>query len=101
MNHKVETSKIQRNSKVDPPTFNGKLDQKVYINWEVGIERYFKLYNLSEEKKCQFVQLKLVDKARLYWEQVERLNLHRGDLPITNWKAIKLKLRSKYVPSYY
>ena len=65
------------------------------------MERYFKLYDLSEERKCQFIQLKLVDQARLYWEQVERLNLHRGDPPITTWDAMKLKLRSKYVPPYY
>jgi len=93
--------RLLRSIKIDAPTFNGCLDPKIYIDWEGGMDTYFKFYALSDEKKCQFVQLRLTDQARLYWDQVERLNNQIGNLPITTWEAMKLKLRAKYVPPYY
>ena len=83
------------------PTFSGTSNPEDYIDWEKDMEQYFEWYGLSDEKKCQFVQLRLTDQARLYWDQVERLNNQIGNLPITTWEAMMLKLRAKYVPPYY
>jgi len=65
------------------------------------MERYFKFYALSDEKKYQFIQLRIIDQVRLYWEQVERLGNQISHPPIVTWEAMKLKIKSKYVPPYY
>ena len=56
---------------------------------------------MSEERKCKFAKLKLVRQARLYWRNVERLARQRGEVPIVTWRAMKIRLRQKYLPMSY
>ena len=86
---------------MEAPTFDGILDPKIYIDWEGEMDQYFDWYEMSEERKCRFVKLKLVRQARLYRRNVERLARQRGDVPIVTWRAMKLRLREKYVPMSY
>ena len=65
------------------------------------MDQYFDWYEMSEDRKCMFAKLKLVRQARLYWKNVERLARQRGDVPIVTWRAMKLRLREKYLPMSY
>ena len=56
---------------------------------------------MSEGRKFKFAKTRLVRQARLYWSNVEMLIGRRGDQPITTWRAMKVRLREKYVPMSY
>ena len=90
-----------RNIRLDAPTFDGSLDPKVSIDWEGDMDQYFDWYEMSEDRKVKFAKLRLVRQARLYWGNVERMNRQRGDLPISTWRGMKVKLREKYLPMSY
>ena len=82
-------------------TFDGSLDPKMYIDWESDLDQYFEWYEMSEERKFKFAKMKLVRQARLFWGNVERLYHQRGDRPIVTWRAMKIKLREKYLSFSY
>ena len=92
---------IIKNIRFDAPTFDGSLDPKVYNDWERDMDQYFDWYEISEGRKYKFVKTKLIRQARLYWQNVELLVGRRGDDPITTWRAMKLRLREKYMPESY
>ena len=62
-----------RNIRLEAPNFDGNLDPKIYIDWEGEMDQYFKWYDMTEERKCKFMKLRLVRQARLYWKNIERL----------------------------
>ena len=90
-----------RNIRLEAPTFDGYEDPKTYLNWERDMDQYFEGDLMTEKRKFQFAKLKLVRQARLYWGDVERLDRHRGELPIATWRDMKIRLREKYVPIAY
>ena len=92
---------VIKNVRIDAPTFDGSLDPKVYNDWEGDMEQYFNWYEMSEGRKFKFAKTRLVRQARLYWNNVELLIGRRGDQPIDTWRAMKVRLREKYVPMSY
>ena len=96
-----QDDQILRNVRLDAPTFDGSLDPKTYIDWEGEMDQYFEWYEMSEGRKFKFAKTRLVRQARLYWGNVELLIGRRGDDPITTWRAMKVRLREKYVPMSY
>ena len=73
----------------------------MYIDWEGDMDQYFDWYEMSEDRKFKFAKLRLICQARLYWGNVQRMSRQRGDIPIATWRAMKVKLREKYVPMSY
>jgi len=51
--------------KLDVPTFDGRLDPLLLLNW-LQLNRYFAWYPLSEPRKVKFVAMKLTGQASQY-----------------------------------
>ena len=49
--------------KVEAPTFDGCLHPWVFIDWLRQMEHFFEWYNWAENKKVQFVKMKLIGRA--------------------------------------
>jgi len=45
--------------------------------------------------------MKLSGTTQLYWENIEKSLVRRGQPPITNWVEMKNKLQEKYLPHSY
>ena len=56
---------------------------------------------MTEGRKFKFAKLRLIRQARMYWDNIERLVIQRGQEPITTWGELKAKLREKYLPVSY
>jgi len=46
--------------KVNVPSFDGRLDPQVYINWQLAMDRYFCWHDMSESRKIRFAVMKLM-----------------------------------------
>ena len=56
----------KRGAKPEVFVFNGSLDPKKYMDWEVGLEEYFEWFQLPEGRRIEFAQMKLAGQARIY-----------------------------------
>ncbi|GKV23267.1 hypothetical protein SLEP1_g33016 [Rubroshorea leprosula] len=71
--------------KMKIPSFQGKNDPDVYLEWEKKVELVFDCHNYSEEKKVKLAAVEFTDYAVVWWDQlvlsrlstvlVEKLNL--------------------------
>ena len=87
-----------RSVKVDAPSFDGRLDPQVYIDWQLAMDRYFRWHDMSESRKVRLAVMKLTGQAGQYWENLERMMRYRREDPVDTWESMKEKLMMKYVP---
>ena len=43
--------------------FDGRLDPQFYLNWVISLERYFKWYEMYQERQIRLAAMKLVGQA--------------------------------------
>ena len=55
-----EDERYLKNIKVNVSNFDGCLDPQYYLDWVMTLERYFKWYELSQERRVRFAAMKLV-----------------------------------------
>ena len=60
-----------RNIKVEAPTFDGRLDPIVFTDWVREMDHFFEWHQLSDDKKIRFVKMKLIGRAKLFWQSIE------------------------------
>ena len=53
----------KRGAKPEVTVFEGSLDPKKYMDWEVGLEEYFNWFQLPEGRRVQFALMKLAGQA--------------------------------------
>jgi len=93
-----ENERYLKSIKVDVWNFDGRLDPQYFLDWVMSLERYFKWYEMSQERRVCFTAMKLVGQAGQYWSNVERLIALRRQEPIRIWDEMKTKLSQKYLP---
>ncbi|GFY95331.1 hypothetical protein Acr_10g0007160 [Actinidia rufa] len=82
---------------VEAPTFDGRLDPKAFTDWIREMDHFFEWYNLSDDRKVRFAKMKLISRAKLFWQSTEQ----RRQPPVTDWVEMKEILREKYLPQSY
>ncbi|KAJ6888273.1 hypothetical protein NC652_029341 [Populus alba x Populus x berolinensis] len=88
-------------NKIKAPTFDGRHDPWIFDMWIRDMDQFFEWHNLSDNKRVRFAKMKLIDKAKIYWRDVEDCLEMRGKPPITDWIKMKQKLQEKYLPQSY
>ncbi|RDX73637.1 hypothetical protein CR513_46727, partial [Mucuna pruriens] len=89
------------NIKMKIPTFQGKNDLEVYLEWERKVEHVFDCHNYSKEKKAKLAVVEFTNYASIWWDQFV-INIHRnGERPIHTWEDMKSITRRRFVPSHY
>ena len=53
------------------PKFKGEEDPNAYIDWELKVEKIFRIHNYSEEKKVAMASLEFEDYASIWWEDLK------------------------------
>ncbi|XP_074313792.1 uncharacterized protein LOC141648985 [Silene latifolia] len=81
------------------PEFIGGTNPEEYLEWERKIERMFDFKDLSDEKRCKYVILKLGKGASLWFEGLKSKRVRAGKEKIASWESLKRKLRKRYVPT--
>ena len=91
----------KRGAKPEVSLFDGSLDPKKYMDWEVSLDEYFEWLQLPEGRRIQFAQMKLAGQARIYWRNLQATAERRCEVAVTTWTEMKGPLREKYVPACY
>ncbi|KAH9704932.1 Endonuclease [Citrus sinensis] len=87
--------------KLKIPSFQGKNDLKVYLEWEKKVELVFDCHNYSEEKKVKLATVEFTDYAIIWWDQLVLSRRRNRERPINTWGEMKAIMRRRFVPSHY
>ena len=79
-------------AKPEVTAFDGSLDPKKYMDWEVGLDEYFDWYQLPEGRRIQFAQMKLTGQAQIYWRNIQVSMERRHEPRISSWAEMKSRL---------
>jgi hypothetical protein len=78
------------------PSYYGEFDPKVYVNWEMEVDKEFRKSELSEVQKVTIASMVLTNSALNLWT-----HLTRHDQVPKTWKDMKRFFRKECVPEYY
>ena len=70
------------------PKFKGEEDPNAYIDWELKVEKIFRIQNYSEEKKVAMASLEFEDYASIWWEDLQAHLERNGEPRIDTWEDI-------------
>ena len=87
--------------KMKIPSFQGKNDPEVYLEWEKKVELVFDCHNYSELKKVKLAAIEFFDYAIVWWDQLVINRRRNRERPIETWEEMKAVMRRRFVPSYY
>ncbi|KAL5738445.1 hypothetical protein ACOSP7_031206 [Xanthoceras sorbifolium] len=87
--------------KMKIPSFQGKNDPEVYLEWEKKVELVFDCHNYSENKKVKLAAIEFSEYAIVWWDQLVMNRRRNRERPIETWEEMKAVMRKRFVPSYY
>ncbi|KAH9769547.1 hypothetical protein KPL71_012041 [Citrus sinensis] len=87
--------------KLKIPSFQGKNDPKVYLEWEKKVELVFDCHNYSEEKNVKLAAIEFTNFAIIWWDQLILSRRSNRERPINTWEEMKAIMRRRFVPSHY
>uniref|UniRef100_A0A2N9I342 CCHC-type domain-containing protein n=1 Tax=Fagus sylvatica TaxID=28930 RepID=A0A2N9I342_FAGSY len=86
--------------KMKIPSFQGRTDPEVYLEWEKKIDLVFDCHNYSEEKKVKLAVIEFTDYAIIWWDQLVT-NSRNNERPVETWGELKALMRRRFVPSHF
>ena len=83
------------------PSFQGKNNPEVYLEWEKKVEFIFECHNYSDEKKVKLVVIEFTNYALIWWDQLVMNRRRNYERPIETWEETKATIRRRFVLSHY
>ncbi|XP_052185202.1 uncharacterized protein LOC127796838 [Diospyros lotus] len=83
------------------PSFQGKNDPEVYLEWETKVEMVFACHNYSELKKVKLATIEFTDCAIIWWDQLILSRRRNCERLIETWEEMKAIMRRRFIPSHY
>ena len=87
--------------KMKIPSFQGKNDPELYLEWEKKVELVFDCHNYSEMKKVKLAAIEFSDYAIVWWDQLVMNRRRNREPSIDTWEEMKTVMRRRFVPSHY
>jgi hypothetical protein len=78
------------------PSYSGEFDPKIYVNWEMEVDKEFRKSELSEAQKVTIAYMVLTNSPLNLWT-----HLARNDKVPKIWKDMKIIFRKECVHEYY
>ncbi|XP_052182451.1 uncharacterized protein LOC127795058 isoform X1 [Diospyros lotus] len=89
------------NIKMQIPSFQGKNDPEVYLEWETNVEMVFACHNYSKLKKVKLATVEFTDYAIIWWDQLILSRRRNRERPIETWEEMKAIMKRRFIPSHY
>ena len=86
--------------RADDLVFDGSRGPKGFIDWESGMNSYFRYYHMDDDICVEYDETRPGRCAKIFWENKRHAAYGRGQ-PITSWTDMAQRLKNKYVPREY
>jgi hypothetical protein len=87
--------------KMKIPSFQGRTDLEVYLEWEKKIDLMFDYHHYSKEKKVKLAVIEFTDYGIIWWDQLVTNRRRNNERPVETWGELKALIRRRFVPSHF
>ncbi|XP_033139207.1 uncharacterized protein LOC117130500 [Brassica rapa] len=87
--------------KLKIPSFEGKNDPDVFLEWERKIELVFDCQNLSDIRKVRLAASEFSGYAINWYDRVVTHRRRTGEAPVETWLGLITLMRKRFVPDHY
>jgi ribosomal protein L15 len=83
------------------PKFVGSTNVEEYLNWELKVEKLWRMHEYIEDKKIKLASSEFDDYALIWWDNLVQSRIEDGYPPIVTWRVMNEELRARFVPHNY
>jgi hypothetical protein len=83
------------------PKFVGSTDVEEYLNWELKVEKLWRMHEYTEDRKIKLASSEFDGYALLWWDNILQSRLEAREPPITTWRGMKEAMRAHFIPRNY
>src|SRR3954468_15014019 len=83
------------------PKFDGSIDPEDYLTWELKIEKLWRLYEYTEEKKVKLAASEFDGYALRWWDALVQHRRDDNDLSVMTSREMKCIMKERFVPTNY
>jgi hypothetical protein len=83
------------------PKFMGSTDVEEYLNWELKVEKLWRIHEYIEDKKIKLASSEFDDYALISWDNLVQSRIEDVYPPIVTWRDMKEELCARFVPRNY
>jgi hypothetical protein len=87
--------------KLKIPSFQGKNDPEVYLEWEKKVDWIFYFHNYSKTKKVKLVVIEFMDYTLIWWDHNVISRRMSGERLVMSLEEMKVLMRRRFVPNHY
>lgn len=81
------------------PSFEGKCDPNLYMEWKQKMEQVWTCHNFLELKKVQLAALEFQHFAMIWWDNIVKEMRHHGEQQVSTWMEMKVLMRARFIPA--
>ena len=87
--------------KFNIPKFEGSIEVEEYINWELKMEKLWRLHDYTDDRKVKLASSEFEGYALLWWDGLVTARRDANELPIVSWREIKEEMCHRFIPRNY
>ncbi|CAN0903013.1 hypothetical protein LINGRAHAP2_LOCUS22325 [Linum grandiflorum] len=72
-----------------------------FLDWQIGVDRFFDVMEVSENKQVKMVAIRLKSIAAVWWNKLVFQRQCQRKTPIKTWRRMKQSMLKRFLPESY